>query len=436
MSNLHIEQVAVSDLRPNPRNARVHSSKQLHQIKASIEEFGFNNPVLIDKDNLIIAGHGRVEAARLLGLETVPVLRIEHLTDEQKRMFALADNKIALNASWDMEMLRQDVVELSALDLNLDLEITGFETAEIDLLIDGPTQAVKADRADIVPKVEALAVSRLGDLWLLGDHRLLCGDACDAAAYAELMDGEQARVVFTDPPYNVPIDGHVGGLGSVKHREFKMASGEMTSAEFTAFLNGIFRNMTDISVDGAIHFVCMDWRHMAEVMAAATGVYSALKNLCVWNKNNGGMGSFYRSKHELVFVYKVGSGSHINTVELGKSGRYRTNVWDYAGVNTWRAGRDADLEMHPTVKPTALVIDAIKDCSRRGDIVLDPCVGSGTTLIAAHKARRRARAIELDPLYVDVVIRRWQTFTGQAATMAITGETFAQAQDRRGDPLQ
>jgi DNA modification methylase len=376
MPNLQIEYVAISDLRPNPRNARVHSDKQLHQIMASIQEFGFNNPVLIDKDNLILAGHGRVEAARRLAMETVPVLRIEDLTDAQKRMFALADNKIALNASWDMEMLRQDAVELTALNLDFDFEITGFETAEIDLLIDGPTPAVKADRTDIVPRVEAAAVSRLGDLWLLGDHRLLCGDACDRAAYADLMDGEQARVVFTDPPYNVPIDGHVGGLGSVKHREFKMASGEMTSAEFTTFLNGIFRNMTDVSVDGAIHFVCMDWRHMAEVMAAATGVYSALKNLCVWNKNNGGMGSFYRSKHELVFVYKVGAGPHINDVELGKSGRYRTNVWDYAGINTWRAGRDADLEMHPTVKPTALAIDAIKDCSRRGDIVLDPCVGS------------------------------------------------------------
>jgi DNA modification methylase len=262
------------------------------------------------------------------------------------------------------------------------------------------------------------------------------GDACDKAAYADLMAGERARVVFTDPPYNVPIDGHVGGLGAVKHREFKMASGEMTAAEFTSFLAGIFANMAEVSVDGAIHFVCMDWRHMAEVMTAASGVYSGLKNLCVWNKSNGGMGSFYRSKHELVFVYKVGSEPHVNTVELGKSGRYRTNVWDYAGVNTWRVGREADLEMHPTVKPTALVIDAIKDCSRRGDIVLDPCVGSGTTIIAAHKSRRRARAIELDPLYVDVAVRRWEAFTGQAATMDISGESFAQVMDRRTDPLQ
>lgn len=215
-----------------------------------------------------------------------------------------------------------------------------------------------------------------------------------------------------------------------------MASGEMTPAEFEQFLRTVFANMAEVSIDGAVHFICMDWRHMAEVMGAAQGIYSGLKNLCVWNKNNGGMGSLYRSKHELVFVYKVGSGAHVNTIELGKNGRYRTNVWDYSGVNTWRKGRDADLEMHPTVKPTALVIDAIKDCSRRGDLVLDSFSGSGTTIIAAHKCRRRARAIELDPLYVDVAIRRWQNFTGEQARMAITGETFAEIEERRGDPLQ
>ena len=436
MANLHVEYLAISDLKPNPRNARLHSKKQLHQIAASIGEFGFNVPVLIDRGNVIIAGHGRVEAARNLGMETVPVLRIEHLTDAQKRAFALADNKIALNSNWDLEILQLDLKELSALNLDFDLEITGFETAEIDLLIDGPTAPAKADRSDIVPEKQAEAVSRLGDLWLLGDHKLICADACDKASYAELMDGEAARLVFTDPPYNVPIDGHVGGLGAVKHREFKMASGEMSPAEFEQFLKTVFANMAEVSVNGAVHFICMDWRHLAEVMGAAQGVYSGLKNLCVWNKNNGGMGSFYRSKHELVFVYKVGTDPHVNTVELGAHGRYRTNVWDYAGVNTWRAGREADLEMHPTVKPTALVIDAIKDCSRRGDIVLDAFSGSGTTIIAAHKCRRKARALELDPLYVDVAIRRWQTFTGEAATLAITGETFAEIEDRRGDPLQ
>ena len=250
------------------------------------------------------------------------------------------------------------------------------------------------------------------------------------------MAGERARLVFTDPPYNVPIDGYVGGHGGVKHREFKMASGEMTAAEFEHFLGTVFGNLASASIDGALHFICMDWRHLGEVTKAASGVYSELKNLCVWNKNNGGMGSFYRSKHELVFVYKVGTAPHLNMVELGKHGRYRTNVWDYAGVNTFRSGRDAELEMHPTVKPTALVIDAIKDCSRRGDIVLDAFSGSGTTIMAAHKSRRRARAIELDPLYVDVAIRRWQSYTGQTATMAVTAESFAEVERRRCDPLQ
>jgi len=435
MSDFRIEHLQIADLKPNPRNARRHPKKQLHQIAASIREFGFNSIVVIDEDGVILVGHGRVEAAKLAGLTSLPVLRITHLTAEQKVGFSLADNKIALNADWDMEQLTLLWRELSVQELNFDMEVTGFETAEIDLLIDGPTVSTKADRSDIVPEQQSEAVSRLGDLWNLGEHRLICADACDKAAYVDLLNGEQARMVFTDPPYNVPIDGHVAVSAGSKHREFKMASGEMTPAEFQQFLKTVFANMTEVSLNGAVHFICMDWRHMAEVMGAAHGIYTGLKNLCVWNKNNGGMGSLYRSKHELVFVYKVGTDPHVNTIELGKNGRYRTNVWDYAGVNTWRAGRDADLEMHPTVKPTALVIDAIKDCSRRGDIVLDAFSGSGTTIIAAHKSRRRACAIELDPLYVDVAIRRWQTFTGEAATLAATGETFA-AVEERGDPLQ
>ncbi|MGE9010663.1 site-specific DNA-methyltransferase [Leptospira interrogans] len=436
MTEFRTENLPVTELKPNPRNARRHSQKQLHQIAGSIREFGFNSVVVVDEDGVILVGHGRCEAARIAGLETVPVLRLSHLTAEQKIAFSLADNKIALNADWEIDQLKGLWRELVGAEINFDLEVTGFETAEIDLLVDGPTEAERPDRSDVVPSVQAEAVSRLGDLWYLGDHRLLCGDACDPTAYTDLLDGEQARLVFTDPPYNVPIDGHVGGLGAVKHREFKMASGEMTSTEFEHFLRTVFENLAAASMDGAVHFICMDWRHLGEVTNAARGIYSELKNLCVWNKNNGGMGSLYRSKHELVFVYKVGTAPHVNTVELGKNGRYRTNVWDYAGVNTFRSGRDAELEMHPTVKPTALVIDAIKDCSRRGDIVLDAFSGSGTTIMAAHKSRRRARVIELDPLYVDVAIRRWQAYTGQQATMAITGETFAEVEQRRGDPLQ
>ncbi len=402
MSDFRIGHLPIAELKPNPRNARRHSQKQLSQIAGSIREFGFNSVVVVDEDGVILVGHGRCEAARIAGLETVPVLRLSHLTAEQKIAFSLADNKIALNADWEIDQLKGLWRELVGAEINFDLEVT----------------------------------SRLGDLWHLGDHRLLCADACDPASYEDLLDGEPARLVFTDPPYNVRIDGHVGGLGAVKHREFKMASGEMTSAEFEHFLKTVFGNLAAASIDGAVHFICMDWRHLGEVMNAARGIYSELKNLCVWNKNNGGMGSLYRSKHELVFVYKVGTAPHLNTVELGKHGRYRTNVWDYAGVNTFRSGRDAELEMHPTVKPTALVIDAIKDCSRRGDIVLDAFSGSGTTIMAAHKSRRRARAIELDPLYVDVAIRRWQSYTGQMATMAITGEAFAEVEQRRADPLQ
>lgn len=436
MNDLSIEHLPLDTLKPNPANARRHSQKQLHQIAASIREFGFNSIVVVDEESTILVGHGRVEGARIAGLRTVPVMRVGHLTAQQKIAFSLADNKIALNSDWEMDQLRVLWRELMGAEINFDVEVTGFGTAEIDLLIDGEASRDKPDRSDLIPAMQAQAVSRPGDLWILGEHRLLCGDACDPSSFAEVMADDQARLVFTDPPYNVPIDGHVSGLGAVKHREFQMASGEMSTAEFAGFLRTAFGNMADVSLDGAIHYICMDWRHMGEMLQAAHGLYSELKNLCVWNKNNGGMGSFYRSKHELVFAYKVGTAPHLNTIELGKHGRYRTNVWDYAGVNSFRSGRDAELEMHPTVKPTALVIDAIKDCSRRNDIVLDPFSGSGTTIMAAQKSRRRARAIELDPLYVDVTVRRWQSFTGKLATMAVTGETFAEIEQRRVDPLQ
>jgi DNA modification methylase len=316
------------------------------------------------------------------------------------------------------------------LDLEFDPEITGFETAEIDLLIDGPTK-MHDDPLDHVPAVHTEAVSMPGDLWHLEDHELLCGDARDPSSYSSVLREERARLAFADPPYNVPIEGHVGGLGSIKPREFAMACGEMSKAQFTHFLKTIFVNVAGVSLDGSIHFVCMDWRHMSELLAAAGTVYAEFKNLCVWNKDNAGMGSFYRSKHELVFVFKQGTAPHVNTIELGRNGRYRSNVWDYAGANTFRSGRLDDLAMHPTVKPVALVIDAIKDCSRRGDIVLDPFGGSGTTIIAAQKSQRRARSIEIDPLYVDVSIRRWEKLAGRQATHGLHGRTFAQVAEER-----
>ena len=421
----------VSALKPLSHNARTHSKRQIHQIAASIQEFGFNNPVLVDEANTIIAGHGRVEAAKVLGLSVVPTIRIEHLTDAQKRAYILADNRLALNAGWDPEILAIEFQHLADLNLTFDLEITGFETAEIDLILDG-SGVTAADRADdATPPLSEVAASRTGDLWTLGDHRLICGDSRDADTYYTLLGADRARLVFGDPPYNVKVDGHVGGLGSIKHREFAMASGEMTQPQFMQFLRTVFRNSADVSMPGAIHYWCMDWRHMSEMLAAGAEPYSELKNLCIWNKNNGGMGSFYRSKHELIFVYKVGREPHINTIELGRAGRYRTNVWDYGGANAL-AGRN-DLAMHPTVKPVALISDAIKDCSRIGDIVLDPFGGSGSTLIAAERTKRRARLIEIDPAYVDVTIKRWEQRTGRAAIHQ-DGRTYSLIAESRAQP--
>lgn len=422
---------AIDQLLINPRNARTHTNKQIHQIANSIREFGFQNPILVDEAAGIIAGHGRLAAAKQLGLKEVPVIEVYGLSAAQKRALALADNKIAENAGWDNELLAIELKELSSLDLPFELELTGFETAEIDLLIENFQRGSADDPADQVPQFEQKAVSRIGDIWVLGSHKLLCGDARDPAAYRRLLADRKVRMCFTDPPYNVRIDGHVGGLGSIQHREFAMGSGEMSGAQFKKFLTQVFRNMANVSQDGAIHFVCMDWRHIAEVLAAGK-IYSGLKNLCVWNKTNAGMGSFYRSKHELVFVFKVGKASHINSFELGQSGRYRTNVWDYAGVNTFGPTRMSDLSMHPTVKPVALVADAIKDCSRRADIVLDPFAGSGTTLIAAEKTGRCAYAMEIDPSYTDLVVRRWQMITGGAAVLETKGgATFEEVVKQR-----
>jgi DNA modification methylase len=277
-----------------------------------------------------------------------------------------------------------------------------------------------------------LATTRPGDLWLLGRHRLLCGDSRNRESVDRLLEHDLANLICTDPPYNVPIDGHVCGLGRIRHREFAMGAGEMSREIFTGFLQLTLGHAAAVCRDGAIAFVCMDWRHIGELIAAGESVFSELKNVCVWNKTNGGMGSFYRSKHELVFVFKVGRAPHTNTFGLGDTGRYRTNVWDYPGVNSIRSSRTEELAMHPTVKPVAMVADAIKDCSRRGEIVLDPFGGSGTTLIAAEKTGRLARLVEYDPTYCDQILRRYERVTGKQAKLAITEQTFEAVAEERG----
>lgn len=411
------------------RNPRTHSAKQVEQIAASIREFGFLNPILVDEASRILAGNGRAEAARKLGLKEVPTLLIGHMTAAQKRAYVIADNRIAENAGWDRTLLSLELEELQT--LGFDVELTGFSTAEIDLLSDQEPEEAVRDPDDLVPTQTVKAVTRLGDVWTLGLHRLICGNALEQATYDALLGSETAEMVFTDPPYNVRIQGHVSSSKRIGHREFAMASGEMSEAEFVRFLRTVFRRMSAVSINGSIHYVCMDWRHIREVIEAGQGVFRDLKNLCVWTKNNAGMGSFYRSQHELVFVFKNGTAAHINNFGLGDKGRYRTNVWAYPGINAVDARRRRELEMHPTVKPTALVADAIRDCSRRNGLILDPFSGSGTTIMAAERTGRRARAIEIDPLYVDVAIRRWQERTRQTAVLESTGKTFEEVERER-----
>ncbi len=426
---------SISSLKPYPRNARTHSQKQIQQLAASIREFGFTVPVLIDADGMILAGHARIEAAKLLDLKQVPTIQIDHLSEAQKRAYILADNRLAELAGWDNELLAVELQFLSEIDVEFDVEITGFETADIDIIVQG-AEAETDDQADEIPKLEEgqAPISRLGDLWLLGPHRLLCGNALESESYQRLLKGQLAQMVFTDPPYNVPIDGHVCGSGKIKHPEFAMASGEMSEDQFTNFLETVFGHLADHSIDGSIHYVFMDWRHAYELQNAGRGVYSELKNLCVWNKTNAGMGSFYRSQHELVFAFKNGTAQHINNFGLGERGRYRANVWTYPGINTFKPGRLDELAMHPTVKPVALVADAIRDCSKRGGIVLDAFAGSGTTIMAAERTARHGYAMELDPHYVDVAIQRGQEFTGNDAIHAETGQTFAEMRKNRLEP--
>lgn len=426
-SSLSISYRKISELKPFRQNARTHSLKQLKQIARSIRIFGFTNPVLIDARGRIIAGHGRVEAARLLGMKEVPTIMIEGLSDEQIRAYIIADNKLAENAGWDRSILAIELQHLLTLDCaDFDVTITGFEVAEIDAILEEAAGEPDADDAVFEPAPGEASVSQSGDLWQLGKHRILCGDSLRDETYRTLLGNRRAAMVFSDPPFNVKIDGHATGNGAIHHREFAMASGEMSEVEFLSFLSDALRLLARYSANNSVHYICMDWRHAGDLIAAGKQAYDELLNLCIWLKDNGGMGSFYRSQHELVFVFRKGKGPHRNNIQLGQFGRNRTNVWQYPGIHTLskQGGEGNLLALHPTVKPVAMVADAILDCSARGDVVLDAFLGSGTTVMAAERVGRVCYGIEIDPVYVDVAIRRWQNHTGEKAVLAITGECF------------
>jgi DNA modification methylase len=426
-----VEPVMLDQLRPYPGNPRTHSKQQIRQIAASIERFGFTSPLLVSDDLEVIAGAGRLLAARELGMKEVPVIRLSHLNATERRAYVIADNQLALKAGWDQELL---AIEIQALvDLDFEVELLGFEVPEIDMILEDQADSAptKSSKEDAVPPLSDTAVTRQGDVWQLGRHRLVCGDARDNATYEALLGNEEVGLIFTDPPYNVSIERHVSGKGQVRHEDFGMACGEMSEAEFTQFLEASLGVAAKRCRNGAIAYVCMDWRHMGELLVAGRRVFTELKNVCVWNKSLGSNGNFYRSKYELVFVFKAGEGPHINNVGLGAHGRYRTNVWDYAGVNRFSANRDDALAMHPTVKPVEMIKDAILDCSKRGDIVLDCFAGSGSLLVAAHKVGRTARLIEYDPRYCDVIIQRFEKLLGTPAILGSTGQTSQEVAEER-----
>ncbi len=430
----NIESRPIAGLLPAKRNARTHSKRQVEQIAGSIKRFGFTSPVLLDEYNRVMAGHGRIEAAKFLGLEEIPCLSIAGMSEADKRAYVLADNKLALNAGWDMEILATELSEL--IDLEFDVSVTGFELPEVDALLVASAESAPSPVGpeDHPPQPDTgKATTEYGDTWELGRHLLRCGNAKNSEDVEALISGKKADMVFTDPPYNVPIAGHVSGLGRSRHREFVEASGEMSPAQFTQFLSDSFENLERACRDGAILYTCMDWRHLAEALAAGSGAFDQLKNICVWSKTNGGMGTFYRSQHEMVMVWKVGDAPHTNNFGLGDKGRYRTNVWTYPGVNTFKSERMDELLLHPTVKPVALVADAIRDVTDRGQVVLDTFGGSGTTLIAAEKTGRCALLLEIDPAYCDVIVRRWQNLTGKDATLSGDGRTFESIETARAE---
>ena len=420
---LTVEYVPIHSLILNARSPRKHPEKQIMMLARNVDTFGFLVPCLIDEKRRLLSGTARVLAAQRLGMPLIPVIPVSHLSEAEKRGFIVADNKLSEQSVWDPDVLRQELQFFSDLDIDFDFSVIGFETAEVDAFL---CDTVNDDGLAGGAITGHQPVTSIGDLWLADPHRILCGDALVHASYEGVLRGERAQLVVSDPPYNVQVRGHVGGRGRIVHREFEMAAGEMTPDQFTDFLSTVMSNLTCHSQDGSLHYIWMDWRHCREILAAGMPIFGELKNICDWCKSNAGMGSLYRSQHEFVFVFKHGTAPHINNINLGVHGRNRSNLWTYGGINCFGKDRDELLAMHPTVKPVAMVADIIKDASARGGLVLDAFGGSGSTLVAAEKTKRRAALIEIDPIYVDRAIRRWQALTGKNAICARSGQTFAE----------
>lgn len=421
-----IEYLGTHQILEDRKSARIHSAKQIQKLARSINRFGFINPIIVDSQSSIICGGARLMAAKKLGLNRVPVIRADHLSEQEIKTYRLADDRIAEDGQWDKNLLRVELNEILEIDENFDLTLSGFETVEIDnlLVLEDGGQTEKQDSA---PEVNsAPRIARQGDVWWICDHRVLCGDARDIDAITMALNGDAPQLTVIDPPYNVPISGHVSGLGQNKHGDFAMACGEMDRETYVLFLKDSLAALSEVSPEGSLHFVFMDWRHIRDLIEAGEAIFDAFKNLVVWRKSNAGMGAFYRSQHELIAVFKKGTAPHVNNFELGQGGRYRTNVWDYEGCTSLGRERDEALSIHPTVKPVAMISDLIRDCTNRGDLVLDTFAGSGTTLLAAEKTGRTAILAEYDPAYVDVILQRAHSAVGVEPIHDETGLTLSE----------
>jgi DNA modification methylase len=424
----------IDEVKPYAPHLRLHSRRQRRKLEALLRHYGQVIPILVDDSNVVVDGHAVLDAMKSLGYSEIMAVTVRGRDPAEVRALRLALNRVAEDARWEDDRLRAEFADL--LQLGFDMELTAFDGVEIDMVL-----AIKDPAAGVVEEsaIEELEPGNepptawLGSTWVLDKHVIACGDARDSDLIGRLTGARAVAAVFTDPPYNVPIDGFVRGLGQTRHREFAMASGEMTPEEFTGFLGGFIVALKPHLSDGAILYICMDWRHMRELLDAGARTELALKNLCIWVKSNAGMGTFYRSQHELVFTWKYGSGPHQNHFELGQFGRSRSNVWGYAGINTFGKDRAELLGVHPTIKPVRLVADALRDVTRRGDLVLDPFLGSGSTLLAAEETGRSCIGVELDPGYLDVAIRRWQRLTGKDAIEATSGEAFDALAHLRSD---
>jgi DNA modification methylase len=415
--------ISIDSIKPYDRQLRRHDRQKINKLKKLIRHFGQIIPVIVDANRTVIDGHCVLQVMRELGSGDIAVIEVSGRSDPEIKALRLALNRLTADAAWDNQQLRAEFEHL--ISLSFDLDLTAFDTAEIDhvLDLDLPTANVVEDEEQI-PVVQAQAVSKLGDIWICGDHRIGCGNANDGDFVGRVRDGTLANVSFVDPPYNVPISGFVSGKGRNQHREFVQGTGEMSPEQFTTFLVASLKVLQTSSSPQALIYACMDWRHVHELISAGRQCALELYNICVWAKTNAGMGSLYRNQHELICVFKAGTETPVNNVELGRHGRNRSNLWTYRGFNSFGCDREESLATHPTVKPVAMVADALRDVTKRGGTVLDTFLGSGSTLIAAEETGRRCLGTELDPLYVDVTVRRWQTHVHRDAIHAATGELF------------